>query len=202
MKPRLLLLAFVACASFAEAGEPTLAAGTRIRVQTDVPPWTEAKGVREVPGEVLHQDEDSLTFRPKDGGEPLTGTKKGGWLIGELVSSDEQYLVLRRPGTGDLLRVPTGLVSRVQVSKGGSRGRSAGMGAIFGACVLGLMMAASDWEPKELAVGMGVGAGAAFGGMLGAAGGGEGWAPTSTTRLRIAVAPQRGGLGARVTLRF
>jgi hypothetical protein len=54
------------------------------------------------------------------------------WLIAELVAADDRFLMLRLPRKRESLRIARDLVTRLETSKGGSRGR----GALIGSSVL------------------------------------------------------------------
>jgi hypothetical protein len=207
MRMMLLLLALGMSVPFAAAADTAPSAGQRIRLRTDVPPWIENKTSREVAGEVLREDEDSLTFQPREGGEPLTGTKRGQWLIAEFVTSDDSYVTVRLPKSGDLLRVPTRLVSRIEISKGGSRGRSAAIYALIAGTAFGVA-AYATYEP---AIGLpdrtgttilAAGGWGFLGALAGASTGGEGWRPIEKMHLRVGVGRTRGGARAQVAFSF
>jgi hypothetical protein len=203
----LLLLALGMSVPFAAAADAALSAGQRIRLRTDVPPWIEGKTSREVPGEVLREDDDSLTFQPREGGEPLTGTKRGQWLIAEFVASDDRYLTIRLPKSSELLRVPTRLVSRIEVSKGGSRGRSAAIYALIAGTAFGVA-AYATYEPaiglpdRTATTVLAAGGWAFLGALAGASTGGEGWRPIEKMQVRVGVGPTRGGASAQVAFSF
>ena len=223
----LLLFVLAAIAPVADGSEGALTPGTRIRLSTGTPPWTEEKGVREIRGHVLREDENTLTFEPLEGGEPSTRTKKGRWLIGEFVRSDETHFVVRRPGEPEALRIPAVVVSRVEVSRRNSRARSGMIGAGVGAAFFALLGASSEpcsgsrarpsaaaepgeWNPfdglciftrSDMAA-LGAMSGAVLGGVIGLSLGDEKWRPVEVPRVRLSVTPLRGGASARVAFRF
>jgi hypothetical protein len=145
-------------------------------------------------------------------------------LVGTLVGMDETSLTLRADKGKGTLAVPRNSITRLEVSRHPSRrGKGAGIGALVGigaAVVLGV--AAGDdcsFPParseeldlverldRNLCFGKGETALAAaivtvpLGTLLGyAAAPGERWVATSPDRLRVAVAPARGG-GVRASL--
>jgi len=226
--PRWLsILVLASIAPVALGSERALTPGTRIRLSTGTPPWTEEKGVREIRGHVLREDEDTVTFEPLEGGELSTRTKKGRWLIGEFVSSDEAHFIVRRPGKPEPLRIPAAVVSRVEVSRHNSRARSGMIGAAVGASLFALLGASSEpcsgsrarpssaaepgeWNPfdglcifsrGDMAA-LGAMSGAVLGGVVGLSLGDEKWRAVEVPRVRVSVTPLRGGASARVSFRF
>jgi hypothetical protein len=206
MGRRFLLLGLLASASLAEAAEMALPVGTRIRVQTDNPPWTENKHSREVAGPIVRQDENSLTFVPPEGGEPITGTKRGRWLCGELVSSDPSFVTVKLPRSGEVLRVPSPLVSRFEVYKKGAKGRAVAIGTLAGGSFLAVLAYTTHERSWFVTRGqstvLAAAGGAFYGALLGAGVDGYGFEPVDVPRVRIQVAPVPRGAGGQVTIGF
>jgi len=143
-------------------------------------------------------------------------------LVGTVVGLDEVALTLQRHGVTDTMLVPRAAITRLEISRGRRRSKGALIGAVVGlgsGVALGLATGSdcsSDPDLRALFV-------AFFGGCkgttravvisvatvpVGALVGflvapGEKWEASSPDRLRIAVAPTRGGgVRAAVSVRF
>ncbi len=199
-----VMLVLWALGSVALAADPTLAPGTRVRLRTVAPPWNEGGGVRDFGGRVLGEDDDTVTIQLK-GEEPATRTKKGRWLVAELVELDDRFLTLRLPRKGTTFKLARELVTRLEASKGGSRGRGALVGAGVGAsfCALFAAIAPSSEgigtpDRGEVAI-IAAAEGLIFGAIIGSSALGEKWRPVDGARLRGTVGPSPGG-GVRAAL--
>jgi hypothetical protein len=218
--PRSAAIALLLLASVAEAGESALSPGTRIRLMTGVPPWTEAGGVRRLPSRALREDEDSITLQAPGAEEALTWTKKGQWLVGELVSVDDRHLTVRLSRKGQTLRVSADRVSRLEISKGGNRARGGFLGAGIGMISLAILASLPDPCPhrgsthgsdfgsfcifdRSDSAALGAISGTVLGGLIGFSAGGERWRPVREPRFRVSLAPTaKGGAGFSVAMRF
>lgn len=141
-------------------------------------------------------------------------------LIGTLVGLDETTLTLRRYGVDDTLQVPREAIARLEVSRHRSRkAKGAALGALIGlGAALAVGVAAGDdcgliqgddfstrlqrsfcFDKGETAVISAI-LFVPAGTLLGlVAAPGEKWEPSTPGRLRVGVAPMRGG-GVRVGL--
>ena len=142
-------------------------------------------------------------------------------LVGVFVSLDETTLRIEREEGQPPIAVPRASITKIETSRHASRkGQGAAIGLLFGvatALVIG-QTAGGDCHPAPegewLAFDfcythgqVSMAAGVVFvplGALLGAAASrGEEWSPISADRLRLAVAPTRGGgVRAAMTLRF
>jgi hypothetical protein len=144
-------------------------------------------------------------------------------LTGTVLGIDDATLTLRRGPRGETMQVPRAAITTLEVSRGGRRGKGALIGAAAGLAsgvALGLgtghHCTGSDWELLYVVLTVGVDcrggsraavlsaltvpSGALVGFLLAP---GEKWEMASTDRLRIGVAPTRGGgVRAAVSLRF
>jgi hypothetical protein len=206
-----VMLALCVLRSVAEAADVPLAYGTRIRVMTGAPPWTEEQGVRQLPGRRLREDENSLTFQPTGGEEIVTWTKKGRWLTGELVGVDDHYLMMRLSKTGQTLKLPAGRVSRLEVSKGSGRGKGALRGAGIGALSLALLATTGSCSGGRSSclldggayAALGAVSGSVYGALIGLAIGRERWRPANVPSAQVSVMPlPRGGAGVKLALQW
>ena len=208
MRRMSLVLAMSVLAPWAEGAEVALpSTGTRIRLQTGTPPWTEEGGVRRLPGRALREDEDSLTYQPLGEDEPTTRTKKGRWLKGWVAGADDSDLLVRLSEHGESLKIPAASVSRIEVSNGPRRLKSTLVGAGVGAAGLAALCALPEPEGflgrGESAI-LGAMAGTLLGAIFGAAiGEDERWRPIVPPGIRVRVGPTAGGgAGASIAIGF
>ena len=211
MARAIVVLALFVLGSVAEAGNAPLAYGTRIRVMTGTPPWTDEQGARQLPGRRLREDENSLTFQPTGGDEIVTWTKEDRWLTGELVGIDDQYLMMRLSRTGQTLKLPAGRVTRLEVSRGGTRGKAALRGAGIGALSLALIAGtagscsgrSSCFLDSGASAALGAVSGTVWGALIGLSIGGERWRPAQVPRVQVGVMPlPRGGAGVKLAFQW
>jgi hypothetical protein len=207
MRRMCLVLAMCVLAPWTAGADLALpSTGTRIRLQTGTPPWTEEGGVRRLPGRALREDEDSVTFQPLGEDEPTTRTKKGRWLKGWVAGADESHLLVRLSKHGEILKIPAAAVSQIEVSKGPRRLKSTLVGAGVGAAGLAALCALPEPEfgsRRDWAI-MGAMAGTLFGAIVGAAiGEDEGWWPVVPPGMHVRVGPTPGGgAGASIAIGF
>lgn len=219
MRSTLLLMTMVFLAWRTEGADLGLPKGTRIRLMTGAPPWTEEDGVLRIPGLALREDEDSITFQPMAGGEPATRTKRGRWLTGRLVDVDRRELTVRLSTNGNVLTMPFDVVSRIEVRSGSGQLHRGLVGAGVGGAGLAALAALPDPCPtpkpsanpfdgvclltrRDAALVAGIG-GAVLGAVIGLVH--EKWRPISLRNpgVRLSVAPAaRGGAVATVGVSF
>lgn len=176
-----------------EAVEPPLPIGARLRIMTVSPPSGPEEAGDLPPGPVHREDAHSVIYRAPDD-ERVTLTKRGYWLVGELVEADDQ-LVTMEAGLAGPRTIRRQDVTRLAVSNGRrSRGRGALLGFVAGygvgfagTCILGELYGSSSGGCGEGAFWGGVVYGpmvGAFGAGVGAlASGGEVWKDISLDRI-------------------
>jgi hypothetical protein len=146
-------------------------------------------------------------------------------LVGNLVSLDDATVTLQRDGAKDTMQVPRLAITKIEVSRQRSRkGKGAAIGMLVGvgaAVAIGLaagedcgslpepapgIIGFSELLARNLCVGKGEAAALSailtvpLGTLFGVVGApGEKWEASSPSRLRVAVAPARGG-GVRAAL--
>ena len=189
------------------AAETTLPVGKRLRLTT-VRPQEDSSHAN--PARVLGEDANSITLVPAPGEAPITWTKEGRWLMGTVVAADERRLVLQVSGRSQPVILRREDISAMVVSEWRrTRGKGALMGAGIGAGVGLLMGFLSGDDPPgwfaftagEKAVMLAV-ALAPIGVLVGlAVPPAERWREVPTDRIRLSLAPARGG-GAAVSLRL
>jgi hypothetical protein len=192
------VLALAASPVLAEVAPPA-APGERVRVRL-----LDEHGARAVvTGRLLRTDPDSLTVQPPKGA-PVT-------LPLARLERLERSLGRRSRGRGALHGAAFGLAGGMVVGASagllaGSDARPAacdapqGDGAWLNAIACGIRFSAAE-KAGIGAVAIGA-VGAVTGGVVGAIAPGERWQKGKPERLRFAVGPQRGGVGASVQLRF
>lgn len=137
-------------------------------------------------------------------------------LIGTLVRQDDATLTLQRQGAKETMAVPRAAITRIEVSRHRSRrGKGAGIGALVGlgaAVVIGVAAGEDCYDGRARLICFDKGTMTAasalltipVGTLLGmAVAPGERWQTTTPERLRVALAPVRGGgVRASLSLRF
>jgi hypothetical protein len=149
----------------------------------------------------------------------LTGPRLGA-QTGTLLLMDAEAVTLRTRN-GKVVRMPSAEVRRLEVSRRPSRrGRNAFIGMAAGAASGFILGAATNsdgctpsplhpclfgtdpWFSDEESGLLAAVPGALLGALVGSMTGGEKWESVSDARVRVGVAPSRGGAAAAVTVRF
>jgi len=199
--------------AFVETGpgqpSPTVSAGPagpmvvipfkRVRLSTVPPP---NQGV-----ERLEENGRSVTFRPDEGGEPLTRTKPGRFLHGEIESLEGDHLVLALAGGRKVVVRRQDLVT-LEARQPGSPGRGivGSLAGIAGGLLFTTLACVSidDVCNSTTPFWLGAGAGAAIGAV---AGGAPEWkgislVPQRSGPVSLRLQPARAGAAVALDVRF
>jgi hypothetical protein len=143
-------------------------------------------------------------------------------IVGSLVRVDEAEVTIQTSGKGKEVRLKKDSITQFEVSRRGSnRAKGIVLGLLGGAVVGGVLGSMTEEDCDSPAEGIpaftdalcsnlqgtGTGAGILLGAPLGAALGfalshGERWESTNPDRLRLVIAPRKGGGMVRVSFRF
>ena len=114
------------------AAEPALLIGKRLRLATTSPQGDSSKAN---PARVVREDANSITLAAPGEG-PITRTREGRWLVGQVVATDDGLLTLRvADGTGRVIVRRQDITSMALSEGRASRGKGALVGAVVGAGV-------------------------------------------------------------------